>query len=110
MLIALACASAALIVILWLMVFAGNRPEFGGYKWPVLTAVAIGICIVAWGREQVNTGQFGDSFGYATPVVMVASFLMAFLVLRSLFRREGSAKAVFAAVLIAQFACTVPPC
>jgi hypothetical protein len=110
MLIVLACASTGLIVILRLIVSRGNRPTFEGYnRAVVLAAVVIGICIVTWGHQKVNTAQFGDSFAYATPVVTVVSFLLALLTSRSLFRAEGSAKAVFAAVLIAQFACTVPP-
>jgi hypothetical protein len=105
-LIPLSFASAILMVVLWLTVRPLDGKRYGA---AAALALVIGICLVAWGHEQVSEERLRDGFSWATPVVMPVSFLVVLLILRSLFRPETAAKAVYAAVLIAHFACTMPP-
>ena len=106
MLIALAFASAVIIAVLWFMLFV-RRSRVKRYKEAIATALVVGICLVAW-KGQVSAEDLGDSFTAAAPVVLPGSFAVALLILRSMFQPEDFAKAVFASVLIAHLACTLP--
>jgi hypothetical protein len=72
-------------------------------------ALVIGFCLVAWGSGgQVSADRLGESFDWSLPLVMLVSFGVALVILLLTFRSEGPAKAIFAAVLLAQLACALP--
>lgn len=72
-------------------------------------ALVIGFCLVALGSSgQLSADRLGESFDWSIPVVMLASFGVALVILLLRFRSEGPAKAIFAAVLLAQLACALP--
>ena len=52
--------------------------------------------------------DFEESFGRKLPLLIAVSFTITLVLLRWRFRRENWAKLIFAAVLIALFACAIP--
>lgn len=103
MLVASVLASAAMVPVFWLVHSIRRPSEMAAL------ALVVAYGFVAGHGGGVSAERVGYHFFWAIPVVMLASFLVALLVLRSMFRNEGWAKALFAAMLVAQFACTLPP-
>lgn len=58
-------------------------------------ALVIGFCLVALGSSgQLSADRLGESFDWSIPVVMLASFGVALVILLLTFRSEGPAKAI----------------
>jgi hypothetical protein len=72
------------------------------------TAVVIGIGFNASRLEEASAHDLESRLFWVPPTFTWIAFPIAWLILRYLFPRESSAKAVFACVLIAQFACATP--
>jgi hypothetical protein len=86
MMYALALASAALLIVLWWLLFVRQtKGESWAYKAVAVTGVIAGACLVGWRRDQLDADVLFDSFSWATPAVLLSSFLVAVLTLQSVF-------------------------
>jgi hypothetical protein len=74
----------------------------------VVPAIAAFIAAATWPTESSSSYDLEESLGRQFPLVVAVSFAVALSLLWWRFRQEDRAKLVFASVLVAQFACTIP--
>ena len=101
-------SSAVLSILGWLFFARGAKQYRRTLGAIIVTASIAGLCLVVSGHEQVTAEALRNSFAHAMPVIIPASFLFALLILRAQSGPDSMAKALFGAVMVAQFACVLP--